>query len=174
MERGYEAQQGKRYDMTEIENYLQVLEESMHKKLDVLLRIEALSAKQEVLLKELPVDGEAFDESIDEKGILIDKLTKLDEGFEALYAHIKEQLSVGKEKYKEQIVRLQKLIAEVTEKSMSIQAQEARNKALAEKFFADSRKELQKGRRSSKAAFDYYRSMSQSQVVTPQFMDKKK
>lgn len=157
-----------------IENYLQVLEESLHKRMDVLSRIEELSVRQELLLKEIPVKEDEFDKSIDEKGVLIEELNKLDEGFESLYAHIKEQLLTGREKYKVQIAGLQKLIAEVTDKSVSIQAQEARNKKLAEKFFADSRKELQKGRRSSKAAFDYYRNMNQSQVVAPQFMDKKK
>lgn len=157
-----------------MENYLQVLEESLHKKMDVLCRIEKLNSAQEQILKEDMVSEEKFDQSIEAKGVLIDELNKLDEGFENLYAHIKEQLSVEREKYKIQITALQKLIADVMEKSVSIQAQETRNKVLAEKFFADQKQGLQKGRRSSKAALDYYRNMKQSQVVPPQFMDKKK
>lgn len=157
-----------------MENYLQVLEDSLHKKLDVLRRIEALCAKQEKILSEEPVSEDDFDHSIDEKGALIDELNQLDEGFESLYANIKEQLAAGKEKYKLQIAAIQKKIAEVTEKSVSIQAQEARNKKLAEDYFAKAKQELKKGRRSSKAALDYYRNMNKSQVVSPQFMDKKK
>ncbi|MBR6770459.1 MAG: flagellar export chaperone FlgN [Lachnospiraceae bacterium] len=157
-----------------IENYLQVLEESTHKKLEVLQKIEALNKKQETLLKEEPVDEESFDSSIEEKGRLIDELNELDKGFELLYENIRQQLLTGKDQYKEQIKRLQELINQVTAKSVSIQAQEARNNQLAENFFARSRRELEKGRRSSKATLDYYRSMNNTQSVAPQFMDKKK
>ncbi len=157
-----------------MENYLQVLEESLDKKLGVLDRIEMLCGRQEQILSEEAVSEEAFDSSIEEKGMLIDELTKLDEGFETLYGHIKEQLAEGKEKYKPQIAALQKKIAEVTEKSLAIRAQEARNQKLAEKYFVKAREDLKKGRKSSKAALDYYRNMNKSQMVSPQFMDKKK
>lgn len=157
-----------------MENYLQVLEESLYKKLDVLGRIEKLCARQEQILNADPVVEDEFDDSIDKKGALIDELTKLDEGFEVLYGHIKGQLEEGKEKYKSQIAALQKKIQEVTEKSIAIRAQESRNKKLAENYFMKAREDLKKGRRSSEAALNYYRSMNQSQMVSPQFMDKKK
>ena len=172
MERGHASEQRERDNM--IGNYLQVLEESLHKKMSVLDRIDEANRRQEQILKSDSVSEEEFDQSIEEKGMLIDELNKLDEGFETLYGNIKEQLSAGKERYKVQIASIQKLITQVTEKSVSIQAQEARNKALAESFFASRKQELQKGRRSSKAALDYYRNMNQSQVVMPQFMDRKK
>lgn len=157
-----------------MQNYLQVLKESLHRKMEVLCRIEELNARQETILKEVPVPEDDFDRSIDEKGILIDELNKLDEGFESLYENIRLQLLDGREQYKLQIAELQQMIAEVTDKSVTIQAQEARNRKLAETFFQTSAEELQRGRRSSKAALDYYRSMNQSQIVLPQFMDKKK
>lgn len=156
-----------------IENYLQVLEESLHKKLAVLARIEELNNDQGSILRQTTVSEEAFDRSIEDKGLLVEELNKLDEGFEVLYNHIKEQLVQGKDKYKAQIAVLQTLIKEVMEKSVVIQTQEARNKVLAEKFFADKKKEVQKGRKSSKVAMNYYRNMNQSQIVSPQFMDKK-
>lgn len=157
-----------------IENYLQILEESLHKKKSVLDRIEEVNKRQEQILKAELVMDEEFDQCIADKGALIEELNKLDEGFAGLYEHIKEQLSVDRDKYKPQIAALQQLITQVTEKGAAIQVQEARNKALVEQFFAQRKKELQKGRRSSKAALDYYRSMNQTQVVMPQFLDKKK
>lgn len=157
-----------------IENYLQILEDSLHKKMDVLCKIEEVNKRQEQILKDENVLDEEFDQCITDKGVLIEELKKLDEGFENLYERIKEQLATGKERYKVQIAVLQKLITEVTEKGVSIQAQEARNKALVEQFFTQRKQELQKGRRSSKIALDYYRNMNQTQVVMPQFMDKKK
>lgn len=157
-----------------IENYLQILEESLYKKKDVLNRIQEANKRQEQILKADMVSDDEFDECIENKGRLIDELDRLDEGFENLYDHIKEQLSAGKDRYRSQIATLQKLIAEVTEMGVTIQVQESRNKALAEYHFSERKRELQKGRKSSRAALDYYRNMNQSQVVMPQFMDKKK
>lgn len=157
-----------------INDYLQVLEESLRKKQNVLNRIEVLCGKQEEMLRQETVPEEEFDNSLEEKGQLIEELNRLDDGFESLYSHIKEQLSEDKDKYRSQISALQQLIAEVTDKSVSIQAQEARNKVLAENFFGNRKREIEKGRRSSKAAMNYYRNMKQTQVVSPQFMDKKK
>ncbi len=157
-----------------MENYLQVLEDGLQKKMDVLCQIERLSIKQEQILSGDSVSEEAFDKSIEEKDVLINELNKLDEGFESLYAHIKEQLLAGRHKYKPQIAILQKKITEVTEKSIAIQAQESRNKKLAEEYFSKAKQELKIGRRSSKAALDYYKSMNKTQMVSPQFMDKKK
>ena len=157
-----------------MENYLQVLEESLRKKKIVLSKIEEVNIRQEHILKADVVSEEDFDATIEEKGTLIDALTELDKGFESLYENIKVQLAGGREMYSEQIRLLQNLIREVTEQSISIQTQEARNKVLAEKFFLTRKQEMQKGRKSSKAALDYYRNMNQSQVVSPQFMDKKK
>lgn len=156
-----------------IENYLQVLEQSLHKKADILSLIQEINQKQEQILKE-EGSTEDFDVTIDKKGKLIEELTKLDEGFETLYQHIREQLSAGKEQYKNQIDKLQKLIINVTEKSVAIQTQEARNNKLAKDYFTIGRKNLQRNRTASKAALDYYKNMNNSQVVQPQFMDKKK
>jgi len=47
-----------------MENYLQVLEESLDKKLGVLDRIEMLCGRQEQILSEEAVSEEAFDSSI--------------------------------------------------------------------------------------------------------------
>lgn len=117
-----------------ISNYLQVLEESLRKKLAALDRVESLCVEQEKLLKAPSFSEEAFDASMEEKGALIDELNRLDEGFESLYGHIREELPAQKEKYKTQIAALQQLVKDVTDKSVSIQAQEARNKALMEKI----------------------------------------
>ena len=162
-----------------MENYLQVLEESLNKKVDVLKKIGQMNEEQERLFKEDVFSEKAFDEIIDRKGMLIDDLNKLDEGFENLYEHIRLQLLDGKEKYATQIAALQKLITKVTEMGASVQAQEARNKELADNYFLNRKKELKQGRQNSKAALNYYRNMNRSQVVQPQFisrmfMDKKK
>lgn len=157
-----------------IENYLQVLEESLFKKMNVLTLIETLNKEQEEILKHKNISEDKFDETIDRKGELIDDLNKLDEGFEQLYENIHKQLLDNKHIYKPQITKLQTMISDIINRSVSIQVQEARNKKLADTYFMNNRKNLKQGKRSSKVAMDYYKNMNQSQIEAPLFMDQKK
>ena len=156
------------------ENYLSLLEESLQKKLQVMEEIQQYNLKQQEIFQSEKVDLDGFDEAVEEKGKLIEKLTALDNGFESLYSKVKKELEGGRDKYRDQIKRLQKLVTEVTETSVSIQAQEARNKKLIEDYFRKEKENIRSGRRSSKAAYDYYKNMNRSSVVMPQLMDKKK
>lgn len=156
------------------ENYLTLLEESLRSKLQVLDEIQQYNLRQQEIFQAEEVDIDRFDEYVEEKGKLIDKLNSLDNGFESLYAKVSKELSENRDQYKNQIKQLQELVAKVTESSVSAQAQEARNKKLIEDFFKKTREDLGTGRKSSKAAYDYYKNMSKSAVVLPQFMDSKK
>ncbi len=157
-----------------IENYLKILEESLQKKLVVLGEIATYNDEQESMLKQENVSLDELDSNMRRKDDLIQKLLKLDDGFESLYERIREQLLENKEVYKAQIKHLKELISQVTEKSVSIQAQEARNKKLIENYFSKEKDQLRHGRQASKAAYDYYRSMNNTNVVPPQIMDQKK
>ena len=154
--------------------YVTALEESLEKKIRVLDEIYRISRLQTEILDKKPMDFERFDAYVDDKDICIEKLNKLDEGFETLYDKIKEELLEQKAQYAGQIKHLQELIGEITDKSVAIQAQESRNKALVEKHFTRERQELGKSRISSKAAYGYYKNMNKSTVVDSHFMDQKK
>lgn len=156
-----------------IENYLRILQESLVKKLEILSKIEQKSLEQAELLKSSEVSMAAIDANMDEKAELIEKIAPLDEGFDSLYEKIKEELLANKDSYKPQIATLQKLIAEVTGKSASIQAIEARNKVAVESFFREERKAIQVKKNAMAAAQDYYQSMNKVKNVAPQFMDTK-
>lgn len=155
-------------------NYLTLLEESLRKKLQVMADIQKYNLRQQELFQSGKADMDKFDEYVEEKGALIDRLNLLDSGFEKLYANVAEELKGGREQYVDQIRTLQDLIAEVTETSVAIQAQEARNKKLIEDFFRRERDGIRAGRKSSKVALGYYKTMNKSAVVAPQLMDKKK
>ena len=157
-----------------MENQLTILSESLDKKLEVLKEIQQYNLQQEKVFTEGTAKIEDFDEAVERKGELIEKLTRLDDGFEALYNRLSEQLSGNREKYAVQIKELQSKIKQVTDLSVTIQAQERRNKALIEKFFSKEREGIRQGRKSSKAALDYYSNMNKSKFVPPQFMDSKK
>ena len=156
------------------ENYLTLLEESLQEKLQVMDEIRQYNLRQQELFQTDEADMELFDQYVEEKGQLIDKLSALDNGFESLYARVSEELSGNRDRYRDQIRRLQELVTQVTETSVMIQAQESRNKKLVEDYFRKTRESIRMGRKSSKAAYDYYKNMSHSSVVMPQVMDKKK
>ncbi len=157
-----------------IENYLVILENSLEKKVIVLDEIANYNVGQEQLLRKEKVSMEDLDANMEEKDKLIQKLTELDEGFEALYERIREQLLTNKENYKEQIKRIQGLISQVTDKSVSIQAQESRNKKLIEDYFAKERNQIRQGRQASKTAYSYYKSMSNADDTAFSILDQKK
>ena len=156
------------------ENYLVILEESLRRKLQVLEDIQAYNQRQQEIFQADNVDLDQFDSYVDEKGVLIERLNSLDNGFERLYANVAQELSGNREKYGDQIKRLQGLVSKVTEAGVAVQAQEARNKKLIEEYFRRQREGIREGRKSSKAAFDYDKNMSKSSVVMPQIMDQKK
>ncbi len=155
-------------------NQLDILAESLEKKIVILQRLQEYSTQQEQVLAQENMDLEAFDALVEKKDKQIDQLNRLDIGFETLYRKLSKELEGNREKYAEQIKRLQGLVSQVMEMSVSIQAQEQRNKAQVEAFFAGQRAQIRQGRKSSKAAYDYYKNMNRSNYVMPQFFDGKK
>ena len=154
--------------------YLDVLEESLHKKLGVLEKIQTFNEKQYQCFSAEQVDMEGFDATIEEKGKLIDEVNQLDEGFEILYANLAKELEGNKERYAPQIKKLQELIRQVTEESVVIQAQEARNKALVEAYFSKEKKQIKENRVNAKAAFGYYQNLNKAVLESNRGFDSKK
>lgn len=157
-----------------MENQLTILAESLEKKIQVLAEIQEYNKVQEQAFLAESVRLDDFDKAVEEKGRLIEQLTRLDEGFETLYAKLSAQLQDNRDKYAKEIARLQQLITQITEMSVAIQAQEKRNKQLVEQFFAKERAGLRQSRKSSKAAYDYYKGMNNNSFVQPQYYDSKK
>lgn len=157
-----------------MDNYLKILEESLQKKLELLDEIQKYNEEQHRIFSSEKVELDKFDEAIAQKGRLVERVVQLDEGFETLYAKVSEELQGNRQKYAEQIRTLQQLVKQVTEKSVSVQAQEARNKALIEQYFAREKNQIAQGRKSSKAAYSYYNNVNKAVYNEPRFMDSRK
>ncbi len=153
---------------------LDMLEESLLKKIEIMKQIEAENEKQTQLLKDPgEVDDAAFDQILDTKGNMIEELLMLDDGFQILFDKVKQDVGNNKELYRDQIKRMQDLIREITARSASIEAAERRNKHLAEEYFSNARKKMNYSRQTSAAAFNYYRTMNNFRDIPPQFLDNK-
>lgn len=152
----------------------QVLVQSLEKKSRILDEIIKENEAQEILFKQETLDMEALDASADRMGELAEKLELLDEGFEAVYDRIRQELIDNKPAYRAEIRRMQELIAEITEKVVSINAARMRNKLQAENQFKKSRQQIGRASSKMKVSQNYYNNMNRLNYVDPQFYDNKK
>lgn len=153
---------------------LDMLEDNLSKKLGIMLKIQEENARQsKLLLNAGSVDSDAFDKSLDIKGDYIDELNAIDDSSQTLFERVKAEVGDHKDQYKDQIIRMQKLISDITAAGASIETQERNNKSLAEKYFSSEREKMNLGKKNSIAAFNYYQTMSKSKDIPPQFMDQK-
>ena len=89
------------------EGYLQIMIESLEKKIVVLDHIMELNVRQAELSSHQPMDMEAYDKTMDEKGTLIDEINKLDDGFTSTYKLVKNTVQQEPEKYREKVLEMQ-------------------------------------------------------------------
>lgn len=156
-----------------MESQLNILSESLDKKIKILKKLQQYSEEQESLFKVTPVELEKYDGLVDQKDKLIDELTRLDDGFEVMYAKLEEQLQDKRQMYVAQIRELQQKIKTITDLSIAVQAQEKRNKKLVEDYFSKERENIKQSRTNSKAAYDYYKNLSANQASISQLYDSK-
>jgi len=155
------------------ENYLLIMIQSLKKKIQVLDCIIDANDRQKIGLEDPALDPDDFDKIVEEKAKYIEHLDLLDQGFDKLFARVKEEVNANREAYKAEIKEMQTLIASITEKSNKIQVQEARNKDLMTQKFTKVHKQARDVRASQQAVNQYYQNMKKINFIDPQFMDNK-
>ena len=154
--------------------YINILIESLQKKIRILDEIILADQEQREGLEDPNLDPDDFDKIVEKKSEYIEQLDQLDNGFEELFARVRDELNENREKYKEQIHTMQDLIRKITDKSLMIQKQEAQNKELMQQKFAAVRSQAREVRKSQKIVNQYYKNMMKTNYIDPQFMDNKK
>ncbi len=157
-----------------MDTYMDMLQDSLEKKLDILEKIAVYQEDEMDMLKEESMDMEAFDQNIADKVALAQGIEKLDDGFEQVYDRIREEMIGNKEKYAVSIRKLQDMIGEITERNASIQAQESRIKLAVDAYVQRKSAALRQKLDNGKAARSYYNNMKKLNYVGSQFLDKKK
>lgn len=165
--------------MKTTDNYLQIMIDSLNKKEKLLDEILARNKDQYDLIKDKQyedVDWTAFNLRVTEKDIAIDKIIEIDDGFDETYNLIKDDVTSNKEKYRDKVLILQKLIGRLTDKGVSIQTGEERNRQIIDNIFSKTRQEIKKQRTGIRAASNYYKTMSNSVVRAAEnsILDEKK
>lgn len=154
--------------------YIAVLKQGLEKKIQILDQIVSKNFIQKQLLADPELTPDEFDKNLTEKAELVEQLIALDQGFEQVYARVKEELSQNRSMYATDIAQMQKYITTIMEKSTQVQTQEQRNKELIIQKFATVKKQIREVKTSKNAVNQYYRNMMKMNYVDPQFLDDKK
>ena len=154
--------------------YISIMIQSLKKKSAVLDTIMELNIQQKEELENPALDPDDFDRTVEKKAEQIQQLELLDNGFQELYEKVRDELQSNREAYREDIACMQEYIRKLTDKSATIQAQEARNKDLMTQKFASVRKQVKEVRKSQKVVNQYYKSMMKANYMEAHFTDNKK
>ena len=156
------------------EAYMSMLIASQEKKLELLKRAIELDREQEAIITGEKPDMGALNAYIDAKGALIGELDRLDDGFEALYAKVRDELISNQDAHKEEIRTLKELIQKITEKIAEVEAIEARSRVTFENFMKKKRHSIKNNRSTLKAANVYAENTRKMNKIDSVFLDNKK
>lgn len=154
--------------------YLHLLIDTMKKKAMVLDRMIKSSQIQANCFQGLSLDEDTFDKNLEEKDQMILELNQLNDGFERIYQRVNGELQTHKNLYETEIKELQRLIKQVTEKSLQIQNIEASNRLKFEAYISNQKKNIKSYTMSKKSVAAYYNNMMRQANDESYFYDKKK
>lgn len=155
-------------------NELQLLIDALAKKKMILQDILKKSEEQNEAASSDKFDAEQFDHLVDDKASLLQQMELIDDGFDAVYERIKDEMVQQKDVYKAEIAQLQCLIRETIDLGAKIHTTEVRTKARLETAIQQSRQDLQRQKQSSRTVMDYYKANSQMNYTESYFIDQKK
>ena len=155
--------------------YIKMLSDSLDKKVELLRQLQGLNQEQKNILEDSESTPDMLDDNIEKKSDIIERLDKMDDGFQSLYDKVKDDLSSKREEYASEIKHMQEQIALVTDLSTDVQAKEMQNRELARAKFSHIRSQIRETKHGQKAVASYYASMmNNTGYEDSQFWDRKK
>ena len=145
-------------------SYIEILKQSLTKKIELLDTIMALNVLQKDMLEE----------NLNHKADLVEQLSKLDDGFSQIYDRVRADLTENRGAYSEDIAQMKRDITAIMDKSTAIQSQEKRNQVLMQQKFTSVKKQIKEVKKSRQAVNSYYRNMMKMGTPGSTFLDDKK
>ena len=155
-------------------SYIEILKQSLTKKIELLDTIMALNVLQKDMLENPDLDPDELEENFNRKAELVEQLSKLDDGFGQIYDRVRTELVAHRSEYAEDIAQMKQYISAIMEKSATIQSQEKRNQVLMQQKFTSVKKQIKEVKKSRQAVNSYYKNMMKMGNPEPQFLDDKK
>lgn len=154
--------------------YINILTDTLVKKIKVLDEITSVIKVQEECLSSNDVDLEKFDDILTKKDMLIEQLNQLDDGFEKIYLRVQAELSTNSTRYKSDILKIQGYIKDIMEKSTYLQVKEKQIKMKFDSYLMNQKNEIKNFKISNQTASNYYKNMANAYQGESYFLDKKK
>ena len=160
--------------MNQTGTYVNIMRESLQRKLGYLQEILTLTREQENLAKTTPFNEDAFTTVIDKKEILIDNVNEIDKGFQSVYDRVRGELQENKDSFKDDLSVIQGLIQKCVDTGMEIEKLEERNRSSLEQAIASGFKGMNQAKQSRSVANKYYKSMANGMINDSILYDRKK
>ena len=154
--------------------YIRMMLDILGKKENHLASLLELTTAQEQLLKGEEFIEEEFTELIAKKRGHLLKIEEADNGFQAIYNRVAEEMKNNKDEYKDQIIEMQSLSTRVTDLGVKLSALEEKNKTALEANLQGKRQNIRQFKVSKQTADKYYKNMIGMQTGASYFMDQKK
>lgn len=155
-------------------SYIEILKQSLTKKIELLDTIMALNVLQKDMLENPDLDPDELEENLNRKADLVEQLSKLDDGFSQIYDRVQADLTENRGAYSEDIAQMKRDINAIMDKSTAIQSQEKRNQVLMQQKFTSVKKQIKEVKKSRQAVNSYYRNMMKMGTPDSTFLDNKK
>ena len=155
-------------------SYIEILKQSLTKKIELLDTIMALNVLQKDMLENPDLDPDELEENLNRKAELVEQLSKLDDGFSQIYDRVRTDLTENRGAYSEDIARMKRDITAIMDKSTAIHSQEKRNQVLMQQKFTSVKKQIKEVKKSRQAVNSYYRNMMKMGTPDATFLDDKK
>lgn len=140
--------------------YVSMMVDVLRRKERILSDIYERTKEQEWLLKEENLDQERFQDTLKDKGKLINELNEIDEGFDALFRKVEQEIIAHRDAYRNRIEEMQKYISAVSELGIQIQALESQNSKHLKVYLASQRRRIREFHVNNKTASSYYQNMA--------------
>ena len=139
--------------------YIGMMSDALRKKKTVLTSLYEQTREQERMLAADSMDVDRFEELIEEKGRGIEELNQIDDGFDALFRKLEQELMSNQAAYRTEIAQIKELIQDVTMLGTQIQTVERRNHDRFQKYIANEREKLRIANKSQQTAKTYASNM---------------
>lgn len=155
--------------------YVDMMVDSLKRKQQILSYLYDRTKEQERLLIDEDMNPDEFKALVDAKGARLEELNTIDEGFDALFNLVKQEIQKNRVDYREQIQTMQLLIKEISDLGVQIQALEQQNSGHFKTYLARHRKTIHDFHVNSRTANTYYQNMAHAhKPQTSYFFDETK
>lgn len=140
--------------------YVNMMADVLRRKERILKSLYDLTKEQETLLRDAELDYERFQQILEEKGVQIEELNDIDEGFDALFKKVEQEIMAYREAYRDKIREMQQRITVVSELGIQIQALESQNSERLKVYLAGQKKQIREFHMKNKTASNYFQNMA--------------